>query len=916
MLKTRKVISMVLVAAMVAAMLVVGIVATGAAQGNSYFLTGSIASWGPNDNFLMTKTENADHEEYMIEGVALKTTDMIKAIKSSKSGDEAAEWYPDGMDNNISVEEDGIYTVYFRPAGDGEEDWYYCYYAGEKDDGGANNHGGKLFNFVKTADLPADSTPDESTPDPDPEPTETITITVINEAGWDGVNVHYWGNGETSWPGIAMTDNGDGTYSATVPAGVIGFVFNTGTGSPQTSDIGEIYDGVVYTIDADGNVSVTTPDPDDDTPDEPDPEPTPDPDKKTTVTCDGHTFDAHVGDTVDIAVYLNLAGLPTAEGGKVGYATEIQGSIYFDDTKLKLLTDVTAFDEDNDVYEAMPNIKGGNVAISADTAGKVGYNAMKPAGYKFDEEKLVIYLEFEVIATGESELTSIIEGLGSGEVKLIQGSEVLDITQKPEVRIEWGVTCPHTTPDPEPQPGDDTPDEPEPQPSGKSTVTVIDWSGATETKVVEVGDEITVTSYLKVPEGKKVNSIDIAQEFNIDADMLELLTDIENDDDVFPIIDDATANVEGNVIKANATKAKFKQAYAFDSDDSILIQTKYKVVAEGNCSIKTDIVTLATISEDNSMATQISESEKTGDDEIVTVTTLDAPEHADPEPTPQPGDDTPDEPQPGDDTPDEPTPGEDTPDEPGYDGVLIKADGVYYAVEKGDVFTYVFYLNTGEKVCSLDAETFFDIEGLEFQGDTDEGLEDLFPIIKDAMVVNDSQAGRLKYNYSAAKGKNFNTDDSILIKADFLVTAESGVYEINTLLHTVAGADEHRYIFDDVVEDALQRGDSVLLDVNGTEIEPYDGPIPGPTPGPEPQPGDDTPDEPTPGPEPQPGDDTPDEPTPGPEPGPEPHVDPTPATPDNPDAPTTGSTEMAVFFLMVLVLSAGVVVFVKKRRFN
>ena len=34
-------------------------------------------------------------------------------------------WYPDGMDNNQGVAEDGEYMVYFRPAGDGtEEDGY------------------------------------------------------------------------------------------------------------------------------------------------------------------------------------------------------------------------------------------------------------------------------------------------------------------------------------------------------------------------------------------------------------------------------------------------------------------------------------------------------------------------------------------------------------------------------------------------------------------------------------------------------------------------------------------------------------------------------------------------------------------------------------------------------------------------
>lgn len=59
------------------------------------------------------------------------------------------------------------------------------------------------------------------------------------ETQWSApVNLHYWGNGETNWPGIAMekvTDDrrGRDLYKAKVPMSVNG-VFNAGTGSPQT----------------------------------------------------------------------------------------------------------------------------------------------------------------------------------------------------------------------------------------------------------------------------------------------------------------------------------------------------------------------------------------------------------------------------------------------------------------------------------------------------------------------------------------------------------------------------------------------------------------------------------------------------------------------------------------------------------
>ena len=40
---------------------------------------------------------------------------------------ETTTWYPDGMDNNYVVDADhaGEATVYFRPAMDGDEDWFY-----------------------------------------------------------------------------------------------------------------------------------------------------------------------------------------------------------------------------------------------------------------------------------------------------------------------------------------------------------------------------------------------------------------------------------------------------------------------------------------------------------------------------------------------------------------------------------------------------------------------------------------------------------------------------------------------------------------------------------------------------------------------------------------------------------------------
>lgn len=79
-----------------------------------------------------------------------------------------------------------------------------------------------------------------------------------------GVNLHYWGNGETSWPGVKMTKvegntHGSDLYVANVPLSVNG-VFSTGTGSPQSVNSpgvlkpNHIYKGLATTTN--GNVNL------------------------------------------------------------------------------------------------------------------------------------------------------------------------------------------------------------------------------------------------------------------------------------------------------------------------------------------------------------------------------------------------------------------------------------------------------------------------------------------------------------------------------------------------------------------------------------------------------------------------------------------------------------------------------------
>ena len=170
--------------------------------------------------------------------------------------------------------------------------------------------------------------------------------------------------------------------------------------------------------------------------------------------------------------------------------------------------------------------------------------------------------------------------------------------------------------------------------------------------------------------------------------------------------------------------------------------------------------------------------------------------------------------------------------------------------------------------------------------------------------------GRLKSNYSTAKGKTFDKDDCELLHVQFEVTADEGIYEINTFLHTVAGADEKKYIFNDDVIEAIRYSNG---QIGG--IDPYPGPGT-----------DDT---------------TATAATDATSATDATIADNTSATTNtdatgatNPAAATgkstpgsstptsnsstvkTGSTEMALIFLVVLVMAAGVVVYTKKRKID
>ena len=102
------------------------ITAVGGAWAADYYVVGNITNWSTNDAYKMTlNTECTSTTEYMLT-LDLPADAQFKVVKDDGQGQT---WYPDGMGNaygeNGELSGAGKYTVYFRPNGDGNPDWFY-----------------------------------------------------------------------------------------------------------------------------------------------------------------------------------------------------------------------------------------------------------------------------------------------------------------------------------------------------------------------------------------------------------------------------------------------------------------------------------------------------------------------------------------------------------------------------------------------------------------------------------------------------------------------------------------------------------------------------------------------------------------------------------------------------------------------
>ena len=105
----------------------------------NYYIVGTMTEWNVKAEDAYKLTLNADAQAGIVEYKITLDLEANAEFKVVKVQGESQTWYPDGMDNNYKITTSSNYTVYFRPNGDGGDDWHYHYiYAQDNNPTGIN----------------------------------------------------------------------------------------------------------------------------------------------------------------------------------------------------------------------------------------------------------------------------------------------------------------------------------------------------------------------------------------------------------------------------------------------------------------------------------------------------------------------------------------------------------------------------------------------------------------------------------------------------------------------------------------------------------------------------------------------------------------------------------------------------------
>ena len=603
----KKALAIILSLVMVVSLLPIAVVAD-AAEGSSYYLTGTIAGWGLDEDLMFTRTDNIDHEEYVIT-VNLTADDAFKAVKTNKTGSDIVDWYPDGMENNLAVGIDGLYEIYFRPNGDGDENWIYCPYTYESAIGGAINHGGNMFY-----------------------------VSLIEEE--------------------------------------------------EPEELGE-----------------------------------------AVINYDGDTYYAHVGDTVELATYLDLSMCDITS------ADSLEFRINYDKSKLRLISDWRAVDGSSDAF---PSCNDRTNLFSNDSVEDGTYffaTASKP--WDFSERKLFINLQFEVIDAGESEMSSGFWNFGCVD------SDGFRFVNDGEFVADFGFThgiwvdCPHGIEPIEPidvptEAPTETPAIEPTEPAAVPTEPAVEPTEAPTTYCEpedDVPNDVDYSNYFLIgtfnewqpASGYRFmsTSAEDAEEYvvrdvhlNHDDKFKAMLSDGISDNEWYP--DGWDNDITVDQVDGTYDVYFRPNGDGREEDGWIYIRADewYNGCTRGGCMFRLELT------------------------------------------------------------------------EPDVYEIWACTDQRGYRVRQDWAYTYEFYLDLRGDLTSIDASVSFDTRGIEVTGVS-------FPELGEDVTYNiDNEEGRVYFNYADTKGVDLAAPDRILVSVDFVMNAEWGWYGFRTEICDLSRGDD------------------------------------------------------------------------------------------------------------------------------
>ena len=504
----------------------------------------------------------------------------------------------------------------------------------------------------------------------------------------------------------------------------------------------------------------------------------------------------NVGD--EFTVYSALNASASVSGGKIG---SIQGTQTYSSDVLSLVDEVSGqYGEFEDLVKVFP-VTGEATMTNGSQAGKIVYNATAPSADKAfefasDSSQLIV-TTYKVTTAGTGEVKNALRNLAAAD------KAITKIILEGKLQDGKSIAGKATFTDPTP-----TIDHAE--------VRIRNLDGTVETKSFNIGDTFNVYTTLDASSvnGGKMGSVNGIQRYT--TSVLELADTLDADGyftdnaKAFPVMGDGAM---GSVKNAGTVKyvGSSTSGFLFNSLQSQLLVTTYRVTANGYADITNKLNVLAAADED---ITRIVFNGETQADKTYAMR----------------GSFTTDGPIPT-------LPPTQPPTEPSskLKVTIVNPDNTTVAKEfnKGDTFTVYTVLNAGTTIASLEGAQTYPTASLQLTDSVTgeynevENMTAMFPILGDEAyaAVNN---GAIKFNASRGKiggGYAFNTDTSKLIVTNYKVLA-TGEATIKTTLRTLIkdDADATRIVFNE----QTQSGQSYVMPGSFTEPgtpEPTEPPV-------------------------------------------------------------------------------------------